>query len=1180
MELVEISEDRSRPCGALLRVDGYVFPTAIAPPAVEETEDELDWYFEQHLNFPFTDKIRARTAAASLTTYGEALFRQLVASDDAREAYGKLKERAYPDRLQFAVIGSPAFQALHWEALKDPRLPRPFALDAPILRRGVAASPVLEAYPAESPTLNLVVVTARPGEASDVGYRTITRPLVGTLRQAQLRVVVDIVRPGTWQALAEHLEDATQRHGAGHYHAIHFDLHGGLLNYDEFEGTAQQVQAGDVTFGGRWGRGEIAAYEGVKAFLMFERPIGVGADLAEAGEVTSLLLKHKIPIAVLNACQSGKQVGAQETSLGSRLLEAGAQSVIAMAWSVTVSAAERLIPVFYGQLFKGQALSEALLVGRRALHADKSRRAAFNEVIELEDWILPVVYQNREPRFRNREFTPAEARCWFSKQDSRTSEPETEYGFFGRDLDLLRIEKALLVRQNILLVRGMGGSGKSTLLRHLAYWWELTGLTERTFYFGWDERAWTRNQIVRELGRHVLSKDLWVIFDSMTEGAQQQAVAGELRARRQLIILDNLESVTAAPLAIPHSLDAQQRRDLHSFLKELIGGQTLVLLGSRGDEAWLAPGTFGDNVHQLEGLDPQAASALADAVLRRANAQARTKESAFRELLRLLAGYPLALQVVLPNLTRKSASDVLVELRQGLAELDVPLGTDSSLSRTRSLMGCIDYSHGHLDPEAQVLLLCFAPFAGVFDLDFLEGFQQELSREPALFGLHLDRLGAILEETRQLGLSQRDPSDPMVMHLQPALGWFLHTRLKTEEASERREAIERAFCRFYGDVALSIFRAQRSGNPEHQLAARAIVEREYANLGTALQLAIKYRELVAPHYAALSHYLADTHDHTRALELGTLVLTELEQVPHENLQESTAAEIVGVLEDLVTTQRSLRLFDQAVQTSEKALFFLERITSLKPTLVAIGRASIRHQLGLIRQEQELFSEAEAHYRTAATIRLENGQVRAAADTQHQLGRLARLQGKLDVARIEYQKALEIYEGLKEWVEAADVYHNLGVVEQIAEQFSTAETFYRKALPIWEASGKQLRAAATYHQLGMLAHKQRQFRKAEEYYKYALGIKLSRKDAYGAASTYHELGSLAADQGRTSEAANLYGKALRIYTASGDKKNHSRVFHNLCLLWRQRGDAAMLAALSDALGIRPAEVRNLLSGCGG
>ncbi len=62
-----------------------------------------------------------------------------------------------------------------------------------------------------------------------------------------------------------------------------------------------------------------------------------------------MLIEHRIPIAILNACQSGKQVGASETSLGSRLMQAGVQLVLAMGYSVTVSAAELLMKTLYEQ---------------------------------------------------------------------------------------------------------------------------------------------------------------------------------------------------------------------------------------------------------------------------------------------------------------------------------------------------------------------------------------------------------------------------------------------------------------------------------------------------------------------------------------------------------------------------------------------------------------------------------------------------------------------------------------------------------------------------------------------------------------------------------------------------------------------------------------------------------------
>jgi hypothetical protein len=868
MEVIEIREDASRPAGAVPRVGGYDYPITVASPFDADQLEELDWYFEQHLRFPFTDQVRARQAGESITAYGEALFQQLFASAEAREAYGDLKRRAYPDNLAVTVIGSPTFQGLHWEALKDPKLPRPFALDVPIVRRRDARPPALEAVAGNSPTLNLLVLTARPGEARDVGYRTITRPLVATLRQAQLRVEVDFVRPGTWQALVERLEAATRDHGAGHYHAIHFDLHGGLLSYDTFvKRQADPAPADRLTLRSRWGRGEIAPYEGVKAFLSFQPAQDDPSGLGEAKELADLLLKHKIPIAILNACQSGKQVGAEESSLAARLLDAGLQSVLGMAWSVTVSAAERLIPKLYGDLFAGRPLGAAVLAGRRELAADKARRAAFNETIALEDWLLPVAYQNREPRLAFRAFTPEEAARWFAGEAERSPDAVTEYGFFGRDLDVLRIETALLTKRNILLVQGMGGSGKTTLLRHLAHWWELTGLTERSFYFGWDERAWTRAQILRALAPHVLPADAARAFDTMNEAAQQQAVAAALRGRRHLLILDNLESVTAAPLAIPHSLDANRREELRNFLAALAGGQTLVLMGSRGDEAWLAGSTFADNVYQLEGLDPEAASDLADAVLHRAGAQSRRKESAFKDLMTLLAGYPLALQVVLPHLAAKAAATVLDELRRGLAEADAAPGCGPASDRTRSLMACIEYSHGHLDPDAQALLTCFAPFTGVIDTGQLDPYREALAEEPALAGLPLDRLGDTLECARGLGLLQRDARIEGFLRPQPALSWFLTGRLGAAGQAERRHAIERAFREHYDGYAGFLDRLQTSNKPEERQVAQVLVEHEYANLGTALRFALDQQASTLDPYRVLSHHLDQLQDHRRGREL-------------------------------------------------------------------------------------------------------------------------------------------------------------------------------------------------------------------------------------------------------------------------------------------------------------------------
>ncbi len=289
------------------------------------------------------------------------------------------------------------------------------------------------------------------------------------------------------------------------------------------------------------------------------------------------------------------------------------------------------------------------------------------------------------------------------------------YGFIGRDLDILRIERRLL-RHNVLLIRGMGGAGKTTLLRHLAEWWTTTGLVERVFYYGYDERAWTRQQILHDLAGKVLDKAGFDRFLPLSLDAQQKLLAERLRAERHLLILDNLESVRGEALAIANTLPPAEREALRRLLDDLAGGQTLVLLGSRGAEDWLLPlhpsAVSIHPVYDLGGLDPEAASQLADRILARHGATQYRGSADFAKLLKLLDGYPLALEVVLPNLARQTPAEVLAALQAGEVALD---DRAAATDKTHSILRCIEYSHSNLDPAAQELLACLAPFSTVIN---------------------------------------------------------------------------------------------------------------------------------------------------------------------------------------------------------------------------------------------------------------------------------------------------------------------------------------------------------------------------------------------------------------------------------------------------------------------------------
>jgi len=98
-------------------------------------EARLEWYFEQHLRFPFTDQVEAQAAAASVTAYGEALFKHVFADADAYARYkealqsgveqyvAQLKEQPALTHLPFDRWAEVLREAVNWGLIspKDSR---------------------------------------------------------------------------------------------------------------------------------------------------------------------------------------------------------------------------------------------------------------------------------------------------------------------------------------------------------------------------------------------------------------------------------------------------------------------------------------------------------------------------------------------------------------------------------------------------------------------------------------------------------------------------------------------------------------------------------------------------------------------------------------------------------------------------------------------------------------------------------------------------------------------------------------------------------------------------------------------------------------------------------------------------------------------------------------------------
>ena len=1124
--VVRLAERGQDPDGSFrVRVsfgDTAEYDVTVTDPAGQAVEGRLAWYFEQHLRYPFLDKDLEHDAVQKITAYGEALFAQ-VFTEAASHDYRRLRDKSF-DGCRIEISGSAALHRLHWEALKDPDLPAPLSVRLPVTRRVAGQGSKFDPHE-DRPTLNILVVVARPDGPGDVGYRTISRPLLDALRTAGLPVTVDLVRPGTWQALRDHLQAAKERHESGWYQVIHFDLHGAFSRYGPLEQARREERL-------LFTAGALKPFDGRRGFLFFETEQEGKAGPVTAEDVAGLLAEHRVPVTVLNACQSAMQ-DASEAGLAQRLTEAGVPVAIGMAYSVTVSAAEQAMPVLYGKIADGADLTAAVHAGRRQLYENKARRAYFGQQLDLEDWMLPVMFTQQPLSLELRPMTGPEQAEFYDRAAAVADEPVTEYGFVGRDLDVQAIEHHVLASKdtNQLLLQGMAGAGKSTLLAHLAWWWQRTGLVQQVFRFSYEDRAWTASQIIREIRAQLLPPAGHAQADTMSEQAQAAQAAQLLRNTRHVLILDNAESVTATPAAIPHALSPEERDKLKAFLARLHGGRTLVLFGSREPETWLTGTNTGPEIYELPGLDPQAASVLVERILARHHADRYLKDTAERDALQqlvtLLGGYPLPLTVVLPVLADTAPSQVLAELKAGGP------GADPAGLITRA----IEYSHGKLDPALQTSMLLLAPFTAVIPTgQILDDYKDLLLQHEATQELGPVDLTAALDQAVAVGLAAPHPQLGYLVQVQPVLPYFLRSRLHHQPALQT--ATSQAHYQHYQAFAGTLAKMLRTpDNPQQLAAGRAATRAEYANLTTALHHGLHTRQPIDALINALNTYLQQSQQHQTRRQLfdDAIAAYPPPGTPAQQIELAYLHEFAG-----------LTAFDQHRADDAEAQF-----GNVIRLLDAAGnrqrQAAIYHALGVLAQGRRRYSEAEASYRKALDIRLEFGDQRNAAETYHELGILAHDQRRYSEAEASYRKALDTFLKFGDQHNAATTYHQLGILAHDQQRHSEAEASYRKALDIRLEFGHQHGAATTYHQLGILAHDQQRYSEAEASYRKALDIWLEFGDQHNAASTYHQLGILAHDQQRYSEAEASYRKALDIRLEFGDQHNAASTYHQLGIL---------------------------------
>lgn len=1028
---------------------------------------ELSWYLESYLDYPFgPNQQRAERITAALRAWGQQTFERLLGQGQARDFYRDATRQGHAELHLVVASDDARVLAWPWEALHDP-LSGDLAHLCRIERQldRVGEPPAL--HPALSQErIGILLVTARPFE-QDVAYRSISRPLVELIHDCDLPAEVKLLRPPTFAQLRLELQA-----NPGAYHIVHFDGHGGF-------GTA-----------GLAGRQAGHQFKGPQGQLWFEQDDG-SPDPITGVQLSQLLREHRIPIAVLNACQSGTLGSEAEdafASVATALLRAGVRSVVAMGYSLYVSAAKEFLPAFYRRLFESASVAEATRAGRQALLARPERRPGF----ALQDWLVPVLYQ-QDP-------LPL---CFAKQTTGQTAQGETEvpeaaqlnvsetpHGLIGRDSAVLALERASRRAPAALLVHGLGGVGKTTLARGYIEWLSRThGLPPHIVWLSFvDIRS----------AEYVFNRLVEAVFGTNAMAAPDAqkwpALVKALRDNAWLIVWDNFESASGAADAGPDpgpdggqdtgldsSMPGADRQQFKQWLEQLRGGKTRVLLTSRSDEAWL--GTTACWRIPLGGLQGEERQALAQAILADQGLRLDPKDQDSADLINSLEGHPLMMRAILPKLGASNAKSLMQAIEQYLPQ------ADSTDPVERRLYATLRYVEEGLPPALKPLLYPIGLHEGHVDAALLADMAR-LADQP--FGLPaIQRALALLEVA---GLVQGIGNN--IFRLHPALTRYLRARSAAAPTVDGQAlAWQRGFVLTMAALADAFAPKElHQQRPFFRIMGGCVEQaRSLAQAGEGFG-----------EYAAIMQCLGAYAQNRRNLPLA---------------------------------QRHYHAFALLCEGHDQEAF-------------AVGAY---HQLGIVAQERRDLDAAEAWYHKSLEISERLGDEQSAAITYHQLGMVAEQRRDFEAAEAWYRKSLETKERLGNEHGAAGSYHQLGSVAQERRDFEAAEAWHRKALEISERLGNELGTAMCCHQLGMVAQGRRDFEAAEAWYHNSLEIEERLGNEHGAAGSYHQLGRVA-QQRRDFEAAEAwYCKSLEISERLGNEHSAARSYHCLGMVAQQRRD---------------------------
>ena len=692
-----------------------------------------------------------------------------------------------------------------------------------------------------------------------------------------------------------------------------------------------------------------------------------------------------------------------------------------------------------------------------------------------------------------------------------------KYGFVGREAEMVSLELALKQAHTVLLT-GPAGAGKTELASAVARRMADKGCLRAGAIFTSFEYGAGLRRALHEMGTALRG----ISFARLTLEHQRQWAIDYLRQNQCLLIWDHFQVVF-------DRLGNPGIQELLDFLKDKGDSLGYLLITGR-DRDWADQGGLAYRHEELRGLNDDDARQLARLILDDGAGDHGRLDAEYAELLRLLQGNPMSMQVVLPHLKGDTAPHLL----EGFKELTRGGGHERNIVDL-----ALDLSFSRLSPRTVTHLPLLSLFRQRVLLDVLT-FMTQGEVYVSVMGEEMGwgACRTFLREARDHGIL--DSVSPSVYLIHPTVGAFLRRRLNYSLSAAQIETLEREFVRVYADMADYFLENLSSESSESTVTG---VLAEEPNLLQALSRAENEGDWEA--VQLILQPIAQVYKmQERVLELRLLREHLLARAgpTAESAQRRGAAQLWLYLQGTeVNDAIDRQELDRAEDICQAVLTYLEPRgdPGEKPQM-----ASIYHYLGLIAQGKALYDEAEAYYGKAMQIAEPLGNEAECADNYHQLGLIYQSRQAYREAQEWHHRALDIRERLGDEAEGAEECYQLALTLVAQHEVGDALEWYHRARGVYEHLGDKASAAAVYHRLGLMAQGQYQYEEATDWYQRALLAHEELGDESPGANNCYQLGGIALERYEYDEAKDWFRRALEGFELLGNEDALANSYHQL------------------------------------